>query len=402
MKTRYKLSILFITIIAIVSFGCKKSDIIRPYGSDKTIPKQVLNLSQEGIYGGAIIRYDLPDDKNLSYVKAVYTLSNGKTSEVKASFYTDSLILQGFGETGSYPVKVYSVSTSEVMSEPLTINVQPLTPANQAVIDQLTVIPTYGGIKVDVNNPTKAQLAVSIMKKVSGIWQLVKVEYVKLANYSFYIRGQESIESTYGFIAKDRWENSSEMREVTLTPILEIQCDATKFKAYTLPTDNILYHTSFGVMSALWDNVFEATNRKGLFVTRPGEGMDEDGALWITFDLGLTYKLNRYVWRPRVAANEQYKAGDPKRWEIYGSNAPNPNGSFDSSWTLMGLFENMPPSGEVVATAEDRAYAIKGIDYMFPESLPPFRYIRIKFLENHGGSNIYTMEETYWYGSIAN
>lgn len=385
---------LFLSIV-----GCKESEIIKLYSSDKSIPKQVLNLTQEGIFGGAILRYDLPDDPNLLYVKAVFTLPNGKNSEVKGSFYSDSLVIEGYGESGTYPAKVYSVSVGEVLSEPVLIDITPLTPPNQAVIDSLIISGTYGGIKVEVNNPTKAQLAISILRRTADSpWQLVTTEYVKLERYSFYVRGQEPIETIYGFVAKDRWENESMIREETITPILEIKCDPTKFSSYVLPTDNTDYHRSFGGIAALWDEGFG--EGKQLFVTQPGLGMDDEGALWLTFDMGSFYYLNRYVWWPRWYKQEQYKAGDPKRWEIYGSAAPNPNGSFDESWILLGIFENLPPSGEHVPTAEDREFAKRGIDYMLPEGLPPLRYIRIKFLENYG-SNIYTMQEITWYGSLA-
>ncbi len=50
--------------------------------------------------------YDLPKDPNLSYIKAVYEAQPGVFNETKSSYYTDTLALAGYGDTGR-KVKLY-------------------------------------------------------------------------------------------------------------------------------------------------------------------------------------------------------------------------------------------------------------------------------------------------------
>ena len=52
---------------------------------------------------------------------------------VNASFYTDSLVVEGFPTKGEYDIELYSVSYGEVVSTPLVVKVSPDTPPYQKV-----------------------------------------------------------------------------------------------------------------------------------------------------------------------------------------------------------------------------------------------------------------------------
>lgn len=112
-----------------------------------------------------------------------------------------------------------------------------------------------------------------------------------------------------------------------------------------------------------------------------------------TWDLGLKAKLSRMRIWPRNNNDDRWSKGHPRIFEIYGSLDPNPDGSLDDSWTLLGKFECVQPSGNGIAnpwqapTAEDIALSNRGIDFEFVPgaSVDPdatIRYIRFRTLEN--------------------
>lgn len=82
--------------------------------------------------------------------------------------------------------------------------------------------------------------------------------------------------------------------------------------------------------------------------------------------------------------------------EVYGSNNPAADGSWDS-WTLLGQFESVKPSGDAKWTSEDIQFAVNdGEDFEF-EDTGVYRYLRFKILKNWGGvTYIYIAELTFW------
>jgi hypothetical protein len=95
--------------------GCKE-DRLEPMGHDSTPPGQVSNVGVESLPGKVKLTYTLPGDPNLLYVKAVYRLNSGAMREIKASYYTNTMTLDGFGDTNVHDVQVYAVNRSEVAS----------------------------------------------------------------------------------------------------------------------------------------------------------------------------------------------------------------------------------------------------------------------------------------------
>lgn len=65
---------------------------------------------------------------------------------VNASFYTDSLVVEGFPTKGEYDVELYSVSYGEAVSTPLVVKVSPDTPPYQKVRGTLISAETFGGV----------------------------------------------------------------------------------------------------------------------------------------------------------------------------------------------------------------------------------------------------------------
>lgn len=173
---------------------------------------------------------------------------------------------------------------------------------------------------------------------------------------------------------------------VTL-PVFERKLDKSLFEALKLPTDigdgGYGWHIEF-----LWDENYGT----------PGWATQVSMPQWYTLDLGVKTTLSSMKeWQ---APDRLYSQQDVKRFEVWGSNDPAADGSWDS-WTKLLTCESIKPSGLPTGqtSEEDVAYATAGERFVFPEGTPAVRYIRIKVLETWGEDNWSTTSElTFWTG----
>src|SRR5690349_21267245 len=103
---------LFLTMMA----GCKREDFNTPADTNSNPPGLVSNVSVTNQSGKAVLTYTLPSDKDLLYVKAAYETSPGVATQVIASRYTNTLTVDGFGDTLQHTIKLYAVNSSEKAS----------------------------------------------------------------------------------------------------------------------------------------------------------------------------------------------------------------------------------------------------------------------------------------------
>jgi hypothetical protein len=194
-KKLYKYGLLYIGVA--LAACADNADLNEPTGSTMP-PAQVLNATVKNLPGAAIIYYDLPDDQNLKYVRASYKVDN-MVRTVNASFYTDSLVVEGFPTKGEYDIELYSVSYGEVVSSPLVVKVNPDTPPYQKVRGTLVSAETFGGIRVNFDNPEKAKLGLGVIKKqAEGIWTQVYMHYTEAKGGDFYVRGLDAVTTDFG------------------------------------------------------------------------------------------------------------------------------------------------------------------------------------------------------------
>lgn len=130
----------------------------------------------------------------------------------------------------------------------------------------------------------------------------------------------------------------------------------------------------------------------------------------LTWDLGLKAKLSRMKLWPRNNDDDRWNRGHPRVFEIYGSLEPNPDGNLDDSWTLLGHFECVQPSGNGTAdpyqkpTSDDITLSNNGLDFEFvpgngvdPDAT--VRYIRFRSLEHFNPTQpprILLAEISFW------
>lgn len=398
MKTTNKLYLIIIVLISFFTTGCKE-DGLGPLESNMTPPGAVTNISVENLAGAAKITYTLPGDQDLLYVKAVYTLQSGATREVKASYYNNSILVDGFAETKEYDVNLYAVNRSEVASEVVTVKVNPLENPIWSVFRSLAILPDFSGVKFTASNPNKAEVALEIIKKDSlGRWEpFLPYIYSSSQNIKQTTRGLDTIPQEFGITVRDKFLNYTDTLYGTITPYFEELMDKSLFKEYNLPGDALI-QTVTGGIPLIWDG------DTYYFSQRMLTDMVDQEPQFITVDMGQLAKLSRIkIWNYSEYmsdGNHQfYYRGQLRHFEVWGSEKPDQDGSWDS-WVKLGTFENIKPSGLAYGTTstEDWDAAIAGFDYEFDDTESKVRYLRIKCLENWMGTTWFEILEISVYG----
>lgn len=372
-------------------YSCKENTRIDFIDTNGDPPAQVSNIVIENTPGGAILKYNLQSDANLLYVKAVYEIKPGVFKESKASVFSDTLRLEGFGDTEEREVKLYSVGRNAKVSEPTIIKVKPLSPPVSLAFEDLSIETAFGGVKVRIKNKLKADLAIVIDADTSGVGVLRPLQtfYTAVDSGAFTVRGLASKEMKFSVYLRDRWGNKSLAVVKDLTPLFE-KFVPKPFDTYELPTDQPALSGTYALRN-MWDGVASGA----IYASRNNTPMPQ----WFTIDLKIPVVLSRMKSHQRVQ-NFTYNYSCVKAFELWGSNSPSSDGSWDS-WTLIGSFNSFKPSGTPVGTltAEDIAYGYtNGEDFEMPDTPPAFRYLRFKTTETWAlGANQVTISElTFW------
>lgn len=390
----------YIGLLAIIVTGCKQETLNKPTVTNNNAPGVVSNVQVQNQNGEASLTYTLPTDADLFYVKAVYETSPGKTREVIASHYTNTLTVDGFGDTLAHVVKLYAVNSSEKASAPVTVTVNPLTPPFILAFRSLKVTATFGGFNVTCDNPTKDNLAIVPMVDTANNKQFVQPKgmdniYSNSILIKAAVRGQPAVERKYAFFVRDRFLNRSDTLFLTLTPFYEEQFSKADWSPYVLPGDatNLYSYTD---ITKIWDGNFTGGWPNCLF-TVESAGSPQ----MVTLDLGKQRILSRFILNPFLeVGNVYYVRGNLRDFEIWGSNTPNVNGALDASWTKLVTCNVVKPSGSPsgTETAADFKYAQDGWGYDFPASQTSYRYIRIRSLHNWTGSYFMSISEFTLFG----
>lgn len=389
----------FFLIIGVIA--CKEEELHRAYGeNDGVAPGKVEIMSCEMIPGGAIINYTIPDDEDLMYVKACYTLDSGTKMEARTSAYDNKVTLEGFNDTNEKDVYLYCVDRYENVGEPVKYTFIPGVSPLKNAYETIDIVAAFGGVNITLENTDKGNLVVDILSKDSlEQWYSVQTEYTSSPKIKLSVRGFGPEERIFGVYLHDRWNNATDTVFATLNPMEEYQLDKGRFKQIILDNDVTIggpLAWNLG-MELMWDDRTSGDNICA-------HSIDFDSfPQWFTFDLGTTTKLSRYVYWCRQP-NYWYVGGNMKKWEIYGRpDKPAQDGSWEG-WTLLRECESIKPSGLPVGqqTNEDIEHATKGEEFEFEPTLPAVRYIRIKGLETFDNSCRITINEVTFYGQKTN
>jgi hypothetical protein len=374
--------------------GCKEEGRLDHIDGSTPAPAPVTLEKVTNKPGGAVIRYSIPRDKNLLGVKVVYT-RNGEVCESKVSKYTDTLVVEGFGNTAPQEVMLYSVGVNEKLSEPVPVEINPLVPPVQTVT--FDIEEGFGGVVVSLDgNYSNASLTLVLLSDTlftSGEkrqWLQMQTFHTAAAARKFTRRGLEAKTMDFALYVRDRWGNMSDTVYRSLMPLEEVKLPKTEFRNAALPGDFFLAYA--GSNSYRMENMWlggEAANN-----TFYASVLDGPMPHWFTIDLGHKMSISRIQKWPR-SGYEVYSGGAPRTFELWGSTNPNPDGSWDESWTLLGEFEQFKPSGygegrEIgPITDEDRDYWYNRTEFeLIPSDNAPNPYmtvthLRMKFTSNY-------------------
>lgn len=397
--------------------SCREEGRIDQVDDSVPAPQQVSVTSIISRPGGAVIKYSIPNDDNLAGVKVVYE-RNGKICENMSSRYVDSLVVEGFGDVNEHAVNVYSVGVNGKLSSGDEIKITPLMPAVRTA--QFELSETFGGISVLLsNNESRSNLSAVLLrdtvltdvgKPASEIeWEEFYTFHTSSEEILLSRRGLEAKPVIYGVYLRDRWNNVSDTLYKQLEPIEEIKLPTQPWKNLALPTDS--WQPAEGLanwydMSHLWDGNYHGDMNSWASTNGPR-------TIWITIDLGYTAKLSRLQMFHR--AYEVYSGGGCRHFQIWGSEDPNPDGSWDDSWFLLGDFQPFKPSGYNedgtvgTVTDEDREYWTNTNEFVLeaseavPNPYREFRYVRVKLIDtfaNYGIEADYEIKAQYVIGEI--
>ena len=400
MKRIMILTIRLLILSLLVTFvACSEDQGPEPLENNSNPPDQVTNVIIENLPGKVRLTYTLPTNDDLLYVVAKYTLENGTPMEVKASYYSNSLLLEGFAGESTDEVKIYAVNRSETESKAVVVTVAPLKAPIYDIFDSLVTTPDFGGIRITADNPTKEEIGILVMQKnVQGDWIPLNTSiYTSVDEIKQSLRGFEPVEQEFAIVVRDHWLNYTDTLFVNIVPIFEMMMPKSDFVTVHLNNDSKVIG-SYAV-SNLWDSEFR--EYWGSYFT---DRTIDVGNHLVTFDIGRETKLSRLrIWNYAEGiggADLYYYLGAMKKFRIWGSNTLN-DGTLDSNWTILGEFEIKKPSGLPYGQEnnDDLLAAKNGADYEIALDKPSVRYLRIECIENWIGGQFMAVSEVQVYGN---
>lgn len=382
----------------------------------------------EPIYGGAIVKYDVPNDGNLLYVTVEYE-RDGEMFTEKASLYSNELRIEGFNHQNEVKAQLYKVNKQGGKSRPLEISFTPLEPVISLVAKSLEMSFTFGGVVTSWENITSTSIGVHMIHENEDTkeFETAEVYFSSVEEDSYAFRGFEPMESNYGVYFEDKWGNVSDTAYLSGTPLYEtaIEKPYLDFRAQ-MPYDNNTDLNANYSFDHIWDNIVN-TSRNGWLTVSGSSGLS------LTIDLGKPVKLSRIVihgyhinspygqvnitnWEGWAAREIDFdKLEDEDYWLDEESvrigaihDVPTdytlPDHTFQDDWQYLGYHEITrydlltPPDPQGVLNLSEN-----GMEYIMPLENEPVRYIRLFAREVSGikpppNSNYFSMGEITVYG----
>ena len=393
------LKIVWTFILFVFLYSCSEQP-IGQYPVDKIAPQKVANPIIQNIKGGSTITYDLPNEPDLLFVKAVYTLPNGKQKIVETSAFTNTIVINGFAKSAKATVQLVSVDKSKNESLPVTVEVEPLDSPIFDVFASLTIIESFGGIKVSWANPDKAEIVIGVLvKNTENVYEPLENFYTSVADGKGAVRGMPPVPTDFAVFVRDIYDNYTDTVFTTLTPLEEVVLDKKLWKGMPLCSSFVISTYGSGVTS-MWDNVIGSA----FYYLNMGTGVNTP--IFFTLDLGVNAKFSRFKFWGR---NDWYfNLHHPKEFEVWGTSDPvvaNGDPCSFTGWKLLTSGISTKPSGPGVLaadklTSEDKALAAAGEEYEFPMEAPAARYIRVRTVRTWTDSKSSFISELTFWGSL--
>jgi hypothetical protein len=388
-------------LLIMLVVSCKKSESnIEVVSNDTTKPGVVTNVKVENLNGAARLTYTLPNSKNLLYVLASYNINDKITRETKASYYTDTITVDGFARAKEYEVTLYAVSRANIKSDPVVIKVNPKTPNYLLINDNLDITPDFGGANFFGLNPNKVPIAVHVLSlnDKTNKYDEQDPQYINTDSVNFSVRGYDATPKKFGVYTTDRFGNVSDTVYKTLTPLFETLLDKSKFYTYHLDSDSPI---GYG-----WEFKYLFDGNTG----EPGWHTLSAPTKQGTFALGTNAKLSRFVLWERLSGVFGYQ--NIRQLTLWGTSSDAPKdsalpknsapGTVSGDWVNLGNFTYPnPPSGlpPNQANASDIAFVAAGVNFKIGINAPATKFIRLECTQTWGGLDYVNALEISLYGN---
>lgn len=371
--------------------SCDEKELL-PISSSLGKPGVATILDQEPIPGGVILTYQIPKTEDIISVKAVYTLSNGRTYEAVSSYYEKYLTIKGFNDEQEHVAQVYVVNRAQELSDPVTVKFTPLTSPLKKVINSIQIIPDFGGANFSWINEDKEAITFEFFAQDEIGQMLVRnifTSELDTANRS--LRGFDAVPWRFATIVMDNYGNQSDsiFPPSIITPFYEERLDKSKMKVMRLGGD--ASYTNWEGM-----DYYLIDDDKTTFGHSPSSSLPAP----FTIDLGKKAKLSRIVFFNRNFGDSYYSHGNPRKMEVYVCfDTPSSTGDW-SEWTKIMDAEQVKPSGSAgtTMTDDDLAFAEAGFEFLFPIDMDAVQYVRVKVLETWTGATFCHPAEVDMYG----
>lgn len=396
---RYKIKLMIIPVL-LLFLACEEYT-HSPITEEGVQPSKVQNVELTPIAGGFDITYDLPDNNDLLYVKAVYTFKNGEEADAKSSIYNNKIQILGFGDTDEKTISIYSVNRAEVSSEPVVVKGSPLTPPVTNIQNSLSILPDWGGAKFQWVNESNTPVSIELMAEDDqGKLGVVNTQYTEQSKGKASIRGFESVPTLFAAVVRDRYDNFSDTiyaktPDRLLVPLKETRLDKTLFRKVVLAGDD-----NWDAWAGDYYNLFD-DDMKTIVHTQG----DHPRPSIYTLDFGKNVKLSRFTVYQRASHGtiHAYTHGNPKTYTVYGAKElpDQTNGDNLEDWILLRECESVKPSGLPIGqvTDEDIAHFWAGDEYTFEDQVE-IRYFRFAVHDTWDGAGYIDFSEMTFWGNV--
>lgn len=389
-----KNSIYILLILLISMVSCTDES------SDNTVikPKPIQNARFEPTTGGGVIYYDIPDDESIHFIKAEYVLNTGKVITRASSFYTDSIVIDGFNDTNEHEVKLYSVNFEGVTSDPYTLIIQTEGSPLEEILQTFHISPSFSSAKLAWENETGLWIQV-ILEITTKDKIVVQTEYSMLEGMNeMWIRNLAKEEYSFAVYLKDRYGNSSSKVDLgSFIPLVDYILDKSTWNY--IPNDelpegmensDLLFQE--GRITKFWDDIIDDAMENNLNYFYSSKGFPFSYFI----DLGRSVKISKVkVWQRESHWQTQpyyYNGQNVKTFEIWISNDK-------INWERVRRATILQPSNPTTAYEEAR----NGHEFIIyeddPRFTPEFRYLEFRGIETFGMSDPYAcLSEITLYG----
>lgn len=399
LKTTYKFVLL--VILTALGFNCSNDD-----DSGDTTPPGIISVTEiTPTNGGGIITYDLPNDDDISYVKAVYTNSLGNEVSKVSSKYNNTIEIFGLNQTTPVDVLLSVFDESNNESSKVPISFTPLESFIFLVQESISVNADFGGVNINWENIEEKTVFVYVHIN-DGNSEEVRILSSKKMNENIFVGGLDAIPYEISTKVEDFNGNITSIESKgNYTPIFEefIAKDSWSLIA-NLSINGNAYE---GETVNFWDNVIDTVETDAdnsyFIINRDDNGGALNFPMDIVIDLNKNVQVRRFkVWQrafwyqgPTPVQPYYYQSENLKTFDLYSSNDKN-------TWNLLGQFDigfgDSNGDGTGIILSEKIDEATNGHDFILDAVSEPFRYLKFSITSNYGSTRFCHGSEITLYG----